>query len=455
MIPQTTPRSERLHIGIFGKRNAGKSSLLNAITGQNVAVVSPVKGTTTDPVFKTMELLPLGPIVLIDTPGFDDVGGLGELRVEKTRNILRKTDIAILVVDDAGITTADEELVALFDATEVKYIIVYNKNDLVRHCEECKRRSNPASTCGSDCITLGAVNETAREAFATLTASDVNVSRTASLAMTGENPFRYNSRAHTLHINAQTGENIDELKNLLSQIKPTSPPPRPLVADLLRPHDTVILVTPIDEAAPKGRLILPQQQVIRNILAARAIPILTQPEELPATLASLLHPPKMVITDSQAFKQVAEILLPDTPLTSFSILMARYKGVLQQAIEGAHAIDGIRTGDNILISEGCTHRRQCDDIATVKIPRGIESHTGAKPIYTFSSGGEFPQELSIFKLIIHCGGCMLNNREMLYRQDAAMAAGIPITNFGVVLSHIQGILPRCIAPLRNSDCANL
>ena len=399
MIPQTTPRSERLHIGIFGKRNAGKSSLLNAITGQNVAVISPVKGTTTDPVFKTMELLPLGPVVFIDTPGFDDEGELGELRVEKTRNILRKTDIAILVVDDASSLEANCELIAMFDIADVKYITVYNKREPIP----------PVDTAVS--------------------AEDNGHARLSP----------------PLYVNAATGENIDALKNLLAQIKPATHPSHPLVADILCPNDTVILVTPIDESAPKGRLILPQQQVIRDILAARAIPMLTQTEELSAALASLRHPPKLVITDSQAFKQVAAILPPDTPLTSFSILFARHKGVLHQAVQGARAIDNIRTGDNILISEGCTHHRQCDDIGTVKIPRGIEAHTGAKPIYTFSSGGEFPQELSRFKLIIHCGGCMLNNREMLYRQNAAQAAGIPITNFGVALSHMQGILRRCVA----------
>jgi len=384
-----TPRGERLHIGIFGRRNAGKSSLLNAITGQDLAVVSPVKGTTTDPVFKAMELLPLGPVVLIDTPGIDDVGELGELRIQKTKDILRKTDIALLVVDaENGLGAADKALIKLFKKSGVHYLTVYNAAAPSAH-----------------------------------------------------------NKPDGIWVNAQTSENVSVLKEKLAQIGKANTTERQLVADLLSPGDVVVLVVPIDSAAPKGRLILPQQQVIRDVLDAKGLPILTQTDGLTDTLNKLVSPPKMVITDSQVFRQAAEQTPQDIALTSFSILMARYKGILAEAVRGAHAIDTIQDGDAILISEGCTHHRQCEDIGTVKLPRWIETHTKTKPVYTFTSGGEFPEGVRPYKLIIHCGGCMLNSREMHYRQRIALEAGVPMTNFGVAISHMQGILARCVAGL--------
>jgi len=387
-----TPRSERLHIGIFGRRNAGKSSLLNSITGQDIAIVSPTKGTTTDPVYKTMELLPIGPIVLVDTPGIDDEGQLGAQRIKKARNILRKTDMAILVVGvDEELSDYDRAMISLFEETNVKYVTVYNNSDV--------KFNKPDRLC----------------------------------------------------VNALTGEHIAALKEKLAQVYEggTVSHHQPLVADLLSPGDVVVLVVHIDEAAPKGRLILPQQQVIRDILDACAIPVITQVATLTTTLEKLHQPPKLVITDSQVFAQVAEKTPQNVGLTSFSILMARYKGVLEETVRGAQVIDTIKTGDHILISEGCTHHRQCDDIGTVKIPRWIEAHTDAKPIYTFSSGEDFPWDLSSFKLIIHCGGCMLNAREMHHRKRTAQSCGVPITNYGVAISHMQGILQRCIAPLNS------
>jgi len=395
-----TPRNARLHIGIFGRRNAGKSTLLNAISGQNAAVTSPIKGTTTDPVYKSMELLPIGPVVMIDTPGIDDEGELGAARVKKTRQILRKTDIAVLLYNE-DIAEHEQALISLFGEMGIPYVVVQN-----RDCKEVLgRRSNPEET----------------------------------------NTLQYNADSeHVISINALSGENITAVKNAVIKLAEETSPTLPLVADLLSPADAVILVTPIDSGAPKGRLILPQQQVIRDILDARCVPILSQPEQLAALLTKIT--PKMVITDSQVFKTVAEIVPQDIALTSFSIIMARYKGVLDEAVRGAAAIDTIQTGDMILISEGCTHHRQCDDIGTVKIPGMIEACTGTKPQYTFTSGGDFPDELSDFKLIIHCGACMLNTREMLYRQRAALESGVAITNYGVAISHMQGILARCTMP---------
>ncbi|MCL2361028.1 MAG: [FeFe] hydrogenase H-cluster maturation GTPase HydF [Defluviitaleaceae bacterium] len=381
----TTPRSNRLHIGIFGRRNAGKSSLINAITGQDAALVSHIKGTTTDPVYKTMELLPIGPVVLIDTAGIDDESKLGYLRIEKTQNILRKTDIALLVVDPSqGFGTYEEKLIRQLGKT--KYLIVYNKSDL---------------------------------------------------------GIKYDG----LNVSSITGENIHELKEKIAEIAQAHEPEPKLVADLLEPKDMVVLVVPIDASAPKGRLILPQQQVIRDCLDIGAICVVTQPPELSDTFVKLTSPPKLVITDSQAFADVAEKTPLDVNLTSFSILMARYKGVLEYAIESAKIIDVLKDGDKLLIAEGCTHHRQCDDIGTVKIPRWIEKRTGAKPDYTFTSGGDFPSNLSDYKLIIHCGGCMQNFKEMQYRQSQAKAQGIPMTNYGVAISFMQGILERCVRPL--------
>ena len=385
-----TPKAERLHIGIFGRRNAGKSSLLNALTGQNAAVVSPVKGTTTDPVFKAMELLPIGPVMFIDTAGIDDMGELGSLRVRKTMDILRKTDVALLVVDRCeGLHDEDRQLIETFKSADVRHLVVCTKSDL------------PGGAPPD-----GGIN-----------------------------------------VSAQTGENIEKLKQEIARIAATEDEPRRFVADLLAPGDMVVLVVPIDKAAPKGRLILPQQQAIRDILDGGCACTVTRDTELADTLNRLKTPPKLVITDSQVFKTVAKITPDDVGLTSFSILMSRYKGVLNQAVRGAKAIDDIKDADKILISEGCTHHRQCDDIATVKLPKMIESYTGAKPEYEYTSGGEFARNLSDYKLIIHCGGCMLNNREMRYRSKCADEAGVPMTNFGVAISHMQGILARCTATL--------
>jgi len=388
----TTPRSRRLHIGIFGKRNAGKSSLLNAITGQDTAVVSPIKGTTTDPVYKTMELAPIGPVVFIDTPGTDDSGELGDLRVEKAKNILRKCDIALLAVDCAeGISHEDRSLIRAFEAADVKYLIVCNKSDLNKLAEP-------------GCI----------------------------------------------HVSAVTGDGIHELKEAIAQLGADIPHNGRLVADLLSAGDIVLLVTPIDESAPKGRLILPQQQVIRDVLEAGAVPVLTQTAGLQNVINKQLSVlPRIIITDSQVFGEVSKAIPEGIALTSFSILMARYNGVLEDAAQNAAVIDRLCDGDKVLISEGCTHHRQCEDIGTVKIPRWIKQRTGTSPVYEFTSGGGFPEDLSGFRLIIHCGGCMLNAREMRYRQNAARAAGVPMTNYGIAISYMQGILGRCMEAIVN------
>jgi len=387
-----TPRGERLHIGIFGRRNAGKSSLLNSITGQDIAVVSEVKGTTTDPVYKAMELLPIGPVVFIDTAGIDDDSELGELRLTKTRNVLRKTDTALLVVDAAeGLSDEDKSLIAVFEEIRVPYLIVYNKSDLI-----------PDSQNGK------------------------------------------------FHVSCKTGKNIHELKEKIAELCKTKDDAGRLVADLINANDVIVLVVPIDKAAPKGRLILPQQQTIRDILEAGAISVVTREVEFSETLKKLAKPPRLVITDSQAFKKIAAETPDNIALTSFSILMARYKGVLESAILAAKILDTINDGDKLLIAEGCTHHRQCDDIGTVKLPRMIETYTGKKPVYEFSSGGGFPNDLSGYKLIIHCGACMLNSREMIYREHLARNAGVPMTNYGVAISFMQGILERCVAPVKKS-----
>lgn len=386
-----TPQGERLHIGIFGKCNVGKSTLLNAITKQETSVVSPIKGTTTDPVFKAMELLPVGPVLFIDTPGIDDGGQLGGLRIEKAKNILRKVDIAILVVGiSQDLSDEDRDLISTFEKYDIKYLIVYNKDVLSEH----------------------------------------DFHRTSGIL-----------------VNALTGENIDILKERIMQTVGTDENKQYLISDLLEPGDIVVLVMPIDKSAPKGRLILPQQQVIRDILEAGAVSVITTAEELKWTLEKV-NTPKMVVTDSQAFAQVSKDTGKNIALTSFSILMARYKGILNQAVQGVKAIDTLKDGDTILISEGCTHHRQCDDIGTVKLPRMIEKYTKIQPKYEFSSGGSFAQDLSKYKMVIHCGGCMLNNREMVYRHKLASEAGVPITNYGVAMSYMQGILDRCIAPVK-------
>ena len=386
----TTPAGERVHIGFFGKRNAGKSSLLNAVTGQELAVVSPVEGTTTDPVYKAMELLPLGPVMLIDTPGFDDEGQLGELRVKKTVQVLEKTDIAVLVAEAGrGLVPCDEELITLFREREIPYIIVFNKSD-----------SN------------GTVED--------------------------------NNITDVIYASAITGAGVRELKEKLAAMLPDREERR-LVADLVKPLDVVVLVVPIDSAAPKGRLILPQQQTIRDLLEAGAIPVVTRESELAESLAKLREKPALVITDSQAFAEVAAIVPREIPLTSFSILMARYKGFLKLAIEGASAIDRLRDGDKVLIAEGCTHHRQCDDIGTVKIPRFLKKYTDKELVIETSSGAGFPEDLTPYALIIHCGGCMLNEREVLRRMRFADRQGVPVTNYGIAIAKMKGILERSIS----------
>ncbi len=394
-----TPSGNRLHIGFFGRRNAGKSSLVNAITNQDMSVVSDTAGTTTDPVYKSMELLPLGPVVIIDTAGFDDEGSLGKLRIEKTRKVLEKTDIAVIVVDaKEGMSEEDYELTDLLKRRNIKYIIVYNK-------------------CDTD----------------------------------GEFPNEYHipmeisSDIPHICVSAATGKNIDELKEAIGRLVPSEGQEKRLVSDLINAGDFVVLVVPIDKAAPKGRLILPQQQVIRDILEAGAVSIVVKDTELEDTLKRLKGQVKLVITDSQVFETVMEIVPEEIQLTSFSILMARYKGQLRAAVEGAYVLDDMKDGDKILISEGCTHHRQCDDIGTVKLPNWIYQYTGKEIKYEFTSGGGFPQELSAYRLIIHCGGCMLNEREMLYRQNLAEGQMIPITNYGIAIAHMNGILNRSIA----------
>ena len=390
MSLNNTPASERIHIGIFGKRNAGKSSIINAITGQNLAIVSDVKGTTTDPVLKAMELLPLGPVVLIDTPGLDDEGELGKLRIQKAYQMLNKTDVAILVVDGSiGMTKADEDILERIKTKEIPYLIVMNKCDLLE-----------------DEIGL----------------------------------------PEAIYVSAKSGKNIHELKGQIAAKAQREENERKIVGDLLNPLDFVILVVPIDSSAPKGRLILPQQQTIRDILDSNAVAIVVKDTELKDTLEKIGQPPALVITDSQAFAQVSKIVPKEIPLTSFSILFARYKGDLQTVAKGAYAIDCLEDGDTILISEGCTHHRQCEDIGTVKLPRLIKKHTGKDVKFEFTSGTEFPSDLCTYKMIIHCGACMLNEREMQYRLKCAQDAGIPMTNYGIAIAHMTGILKRSVEP---------
>lgn len=388
MSLNSTPSSERVHIGFFGRRNAGKSSIVNAVTGQELSVVSDVKGTTTDPVYKSMELLPLGPVTIIDTPGFDDEGALGELRVQKTRQILNKTDIAVLVVDSSiGITAVDSELIEMFTAKKLPYIIVYNKSDIFQKI-----------SCGENEISASALS----------------------------------------------GANINELKEKIAALAKSEGDSRRIVGDLISKEDFVVLVTPIDEAAPKGRLILPQQQTIRDILDAGAMAIVTKETQLAQTLAKLGTKPAMVITDSQAFGIVSKIVPADIPLTSFSILMARYKGFLETAVKGAAAIGRLSDGDRVLISEGCTHHRQCGDIGSVKLPALLKKYTGKTLEIELSSGRDFPDDLSPFSLVIHCGGCMLNAREVEYRRKTAEDALVPFTNYGTAIACMNGILRRSL-----------
>lgn len=382
-----TPSGDRIHIGFFGLRNAGKSSVVNAVTGQELSVVSDIKGTTTDPVTKAMELLPMGPVVIIDTPGFDDEGALGELRVKKTKQTLNRTDIAVLVIDSSiGITETDRELISIFKEKLIPYIIVYNKSDAVPH--ECTEKNEIA-------------------------------------------------------VSAVSGENIHELKELIaSQIRPNEE--KHIVGDILDAGDIVVLVTPIDEAAPKGRMILPQVQTLRDILDADANAVFTKESQLAETLQKLRDKPKMVITDSQVFGMVSKLVPDDIPLTSFSILMARYKGFLKSAVIGASAISSLKDGDTVLISEGCTHHRQCGDIGSVKLPALLKRSTGKLLNIALSSGREFPEDLSPYSLIIHCGSCMLGEKEVESRRISAENQGVPFTNYGIAIAYMNGILTRSL-----------
>jgi len=397
MSLNSTPASDRIHIGFFGQINSGKSSVINAVTGQNLSIVSEVKGTTTDPVYKAMELLPLGPVMMIDTAGLDDEGALGKLRIQKTNQILNKTDIAILVVDGTkGLSTEDKDMIKRFQLKNIPYIVVYNKFDLV----------NAADTVTS---------------------------------------------SNEIWVSSKTGENIFELKELIASQVPSGESKYPIIADLVEPNDYVILVVPIDKAAPKGRLILPQQQTVRAILEASAISIVVKESELKDTLTSIGKKPKLVVTDSQVFAKVSAETPSDILLTSFSILFARYKGNLELAVKGVKALDQLKDGDSVLISEGCTHHRQCDDIGTQKLPRWINQYTKKELHYEFTSGTEFPDDLSKYQFIIHCGGCMLNEREMKYRIQCAEDQNIPMTNYGILIAFMNGILKRCLGPFPQID----
>lgn len=400
MSLNTTPSGERTHIGIFGRRNAGKSSLINAITNQSLAIVSEQKGTTTDPVYKAMELLPLGPVMLIDTPGIDDEGDLGALRIEKAYQVLHKCDIALLVVDAAvGISKEDKRLWQEITARKLPALLVLNKAETLSEMQQ---------------------------ALTTM----------AALKLT----------KHCFLVSTKTKRNINELKEAIAALQPHETP-RQLIGDLISAGDIVVLVTPIDSAAPKGRLILPQQQVLRDILDNSGMAVVVQESELAAALAKLAFAPKLVVTDSQAFAAVNKIVPPTIPLTSFSILMARYKGSLKQAVRAVRVLDEIKDGDKILISEGCTHHRQCQDIGTVKMPAWVRQYTKAQPEFCFTSGTEFPADLSSYKLIIHCGGCMLNEKEMQHRNKVAASQNVPMTNYGIAIAYMHGILKRTVAPL--------
>ena len=406
-----TPYGERIHIGFFGRRNAGKSSLVNAVTGQQMSVVSSVRGTTTDPVYKSMELLPLGPVVVMDTPGFDDEGSLGSLRVRRTKQILNRSDCAVLVIDAAeGPTALEEELIRLFQEKQLPYLIAFNKSDLLNPEKEIKEMPD-----------------------------QTDISR----ALRTDDPV--------LYVSAETGFHIHELKEQIAALLPSESFHKPLVSDLISPGDLILLVIPIDKAAPRGRLILPQQQVLRDILDSGSMALAVRDTELAMTLEKLQSQagicPSLVITDSQVFGPVSRILPETIPLTSFSILMARYKGFLETAVRGVEAIEMLRDGDPILISEGCTHHRQCGDIGTVKLPALLSRHTGKTFSIHTSSGRDFPEDLSPYRLILHCGGCMLGTKEMLYRQKCAEDAGVPFTNYGIAIAYLTGILNRSLEPL--------
>ena len=406
-----TPYGERIHIGFFGRRNAGKSSLVNAVTGQQMSVVSSVCGTTTDPVYKSMELLPLGPVVVMDTPGFDDEGSLGSLRVRRTKQILNRSDCAVLVIDAAeGPTAWEEELIRLFQEKQLPYLIAFNKSDLLNPEKEIKEMPD-----------------------------QTDISR----ALRTDSPV--------LYVSAETGFHIHELKEQIAALLPSESFHKPLVSDLISPGDLILLVIPIDKAAPRGRLILPQQQVLRDILDSGSMALAVRDTELAMTLEKLQSQagicPSLVIPDSQVFGPVSRTFPETIPLTSFSILMARYKGFLETAVRGVEAIEMLRDGDPILISEGCTHHRQCGDIGTVKLPALLSRHTGKTFSIHTSSGRDFPEDLSPYRLILHCGGCMLGTKEMLYRQKCAEDAGVPFTNYGIAIAYLTGILNRSLEPL--------
>ena len=397
-----TPTSERVHIGFFGRRNAGKSSVMNAVTGQNLAVVSQVKGTTTDPVYKSMELLPLGPVTLMDTPGIDDTGELGALRVKKSYQALNKTDTAVVVLDgDLGATPEDLALISKIREKKIPWLAVVNKQDQLTPARQ--------QEIETDLVGDGIPKE------------------------------------QILWVSATEKTGIFELKERLAHLAKPEENQQPLVSDLVSPEDFVVLVVPIDKAAPKGRLILPQQQVIRDLLDTGAIPVVCRDTELESTLTRLGQPPRLVITDSQAFEKVSRITPESIPLTSFSILFARYKGTLEPSVKGAAALDTLEDGDTVLICEGCTHHRQCDDIGSVKLPRWIGEYTKKELNFAFTSGTEFPDELEQYKMIVHCGGCMLNAREMKYRMSCALDQGVPMTNYGILIAQLKGILKRSVA----------
>jgi len=385
-----TPMADRLHIGFFGRRNAGKSSVVNAVTGQELSVVSDTRGTTTDPVYKSMELLPLGPVVIIDTPGYDDEGDLGALRVKKTKQVLNRTDLAVLVVDASeGEGPCELELIRMFEEKKIPWLAAYNKSDLLEEIPEAGKQK--------------------------------------------------------LYVSARTGSGIYELKEMIGAAVPAEKAKVHLVSDLISSGDFVVLVTPIDSAAPKGRLILPQQQTIRDVIDTDAAAIVVKESELSKTLETLGKQPSLVVTDSQVFEKAAEEVPGDIPLTSFSILMARRKGILEPAVKGAAALDRLKDGDTVLIAEGCTHHRQCEDIGTVKLPRWILKYTGKDLKFEFCSGMTFPEELSPYALVVHCGGCMLSEREVRCRMKCAEDAKVPMTNYGVAIAHVHGILKRSIS----------
>lgn len=389
MSLNSTVSAERIHIGFFGLRNAGKSSVVNAVTGQKLSLVSDIKGTTTDPVKKAMELLPLGPVVIVDTPGIDDEGDLGRMRVKRAKQALNYTDIAVLVVDgEKGLQSGDNELISLFKTKNIPHIVAYNKSDLI-----------------------------------------------SDIAEVSENE---------IYVSALTQHNINELKEMIARKAKVRENSKRIVADLICPNDLVVLVVPIDESAPKGRLILPQQQVIREVIECGATAVVCRDTELRATLASLSKKPKLVITDSQVFEKVSADTPFDIPLTSFSILFVRYKGDLRAAVHGAAQLNKLNDGDKILISEGCTHHRQCNDIGTVKMPGWLKKHSGKELVFDFTSGSEFPEDLSEYSLIVHCGGCMLNAREMQSRVGQAQDSNVPMTNYGIAIAHMHGILKRSI-----------